>query len=133
MRTVKYCDSVYSAHLICGRLANEGIEAKVINENLGSVIPYTFAIESLKIQVVVADEYVAKAIETLHYSTENSNKIECPYCGSIDIGFRFPSHKRINKVTKYLFLVLALLTVSPMGNIQKVNYCKSCKQEFSDN
>ena len=130
MKTVKFCDSTYSAYLICGVLSNEGIKSQVINETISSVIPYSAAIESLQIQVVVNDTDFDRAIEAISYTHEDSDKIKCPECGSSKIDSRLPSN---NIVKVYFLFFLGLIAGSSVGYIRRVNYCKACDHEFNSN
>ena len=133
MRTVKYCDSVYSAHLICGTLANQEIKSQVINETISSVLPYSAAIDSLQVQVVVDEKDLDRAIEILKCSDANLKDIHCPECGSSDISSRLPSDKKRNVIMRYFLIFIALLSGSTPGYIRSVNYCKSCNKEFNNN
>lgn len=133
MKIVKYCDSVYSAHLICGALANNGVESQVINETISSVLPYSSAIDSLQVQVVVDDIDFDKAVEILRYSDENITKIYCPKCGSDNITFRFPSDKKRKIIGRYFLFFLALLSGNSPGYIRRSNHCEDCNSDFNNN
>ena len=132
MEIVKSCDNVHSAYLICGVLANEGIESQVLNENINMCLPYAPAINSLRVQVVVDEQDIDRALEVLKELEDTSAEVCCPYCNSNDVDSRFPLAKRSNVVIKYFFLLLALISLSPIGSLSKVNYCKTCNKEFGN-
>ena len=132
MKTVKYCNSTYSAHLVCGALANNGIDSQVINETISSVLPYSSAIDSLQVQVVVDDDNFDKAIEILRCSDHNLNEIHCPECGSMDIESKFPSDKKRNIIMRYFIIFISLICGNSPGYIRRVNSCNVCKNEFNN-
>ncbi len=65
MKTVGYYDTTFEAEVARGKLESEGIEAFVLNENMGSVLPLGGVIRSMRPYLVVADEDMTRACEVL--------------------------------------------------------------------
>ena len=133
MKVVKHCNSIHSAYIIRGVLESEGIKAVILNENINFYLPQGCTIMSLQVQVAVSKQNFMKAVEVLKYLDDSTNETHCPYCKSKDIKYRFPSENSILVVFRVIFFLFAITSGSPIGNVRRVNYCKTCFNEFSDN
>lgn len=128
MKTVKYCDDLFQAELIKGRLENEGIRAEVINQHVNIVLPYAAAIPSLNVQVVVADEDYKRVTEIL--AEGMPTELVCPACGSHDIGYGLGKGKK--RAGKLFAALLALFAFLPLGKIRSSYYCRECGASFNE-
>lgn len=132
MKTVQVCENAFAAELLKGRLQNEGIEAQVIHAGIEQIIPYSFAMPDLKPRVIVRDEDYEQAVALLHESVEaTAQKQVCPYCGSHEVAFGLYDENRKRYWARIGAVLLALLTGSPLGQIQGSYYCRCCKRRFS--
>lgn len=131
MKTVQYCENGFQAHVTAGMLRDEGIEAAVINERTGSVLPYASAIPDMMVQVVVNDEDYDRALGLVESIRAERSADVCPYCGSTDIGRRIVGGAtRRGNVAGVLLTLLAALTFSGAGRLRSTRYCKKCNLDF---
>ena len=129
MKTVKICDNSFTAELIRGRLIDEGIEARVVNPNLSTVIPYAYAVPGLDAQVVVADRDYERAMGVLRQITQKQTV--CPECGSSDVSFSlWKGHDWKRNIATAFVLLLCAFSINPPGKIKGRMYCKNCGCEF---
>ena len=121
------CDTAIEAHLIKGKLNNEGIDCFITNENSSTLMPYFNNMLGFGIQVMIYEADMAKARELVKDKLNPDNKaIVCPYCGSDKISLGLGRHKAMK-----IFNIFAALLVSiPMGNLKPKYYCKQCKEEI---
>jgi hypothetical protein len=121
------CDTAVEAHLIKGKLNNEGIECYITNENIATLKPGFNDLLGFGVEIMINEEDLAKARELLKDKFENEETISiCPFCGSDRIGIGY----RKNKIAMYFFIILAMLLARPLGNINTKYYCKQCKKEI---
>jgi hypothetical protein len=129
MKAVKYFDTPFEASVARGLLESEGIQAVVLNENIGSAIPITLANPSMRPYVAVADEDYGRAAELL-YGTVPGEVTECPECGSKDIKYGIAGRDGRKRAIKIMYVLLSLLGGGSTGNIRSVRYCGRCSKEF---
>ncbi len=128
MKTVRYYDTPFEAEVARGMLESEGIAAIVQNENMGSVLPLTGAISSMRPYVVVADEDFTRACELLGASDESApHATTCPECGSDELEFRFSYRDRpLSRLVSIPLIIFLLFAGSCPGNIRRRYYCRKC-------
>lgn len=124
MKVIYIGQDIFMAEIIRSKLRDAGIESSLMNEYTSNILPYSSAITSLQIQVVVASEDYDKAIEITGIEQE---KTVCPFCGSSNISFGLKGAQRAKKMFAIIF---ATLTISPIGNIRCNYYCRDCRQDF---
>lgn len=130
MKTVKYFDNTFQAELARGLLENEGIMAVVLNENLGSVMPYDTAIPSLRPYVAVADADLERAVELLSEADNEQIPSACPACGSANIGIGLKGRNG-KRACKWGLLMLGLIAQPlPPDRLANVRYCRNCGHEM---
>ncbi len=121
------CDNAVEAHLIKGKLNNEGIDCFITNENTSTLIPYMNNMMGAGVQVMIHKEDYDRARELVKDKLQPDNTdIVCPYCGSHRIGLGLGNHKCM----KLFIIFMALLNRIAMGNLKPMYYCKDCKQEI---
>jgi len=121
------CDNAVEAHLIKGKLNNEGIDCFITNENTTTLIPYMNNMLGFGVQVMIHKEDYEKARELVKDKLQPDNTdIVCPYCGSHRIGLGLGKHKWL----KIFNILLAFMVAIPVGNLKPKYYCKDCKQEI---
>jgi len=121
------CDNAVEAHLIKGKLNNEGIECFITNENMATLKPGYDNLLGFGIEIMINEDDLAKARELLKDKFEPEKTIIiCPYCGSDRIGIGY----RKNKLLMYFFIIVAMLMARPLGNVNAKYYCKQCKKEI---
>jgi len=80
------CDNLTEAHLVKGRLENEGINCFLTNQNFTNLVPMYNNMMGAGIQIMIEEENYDKAYEILqdkiNPKTEN---LTCPNCGSHNI------------------------------------------------
>jgi len=120
------CESLTEAYLIKGRLANEGIECFLTNQNFTNLMPLYNNMLGSGIQIIVNEIDFNKAREIIKDKIEpNNEELYCPNCGSNDIGLGLGKRKGL----KIFNIMIALLSVFPMGNLKPKFYCKKCREE----
>lgn len=132
MKTIRYCNDPFEAQVIRGRLEDAGIPACVINENINTVLPYVTAMPDMRVQVVVAEADVERALSLLSESGEKEVALPvCPQCGSEDVAYGFWGGKSgWKKLLSVFALPFAALMGNPVGNLQNHYYCRRCRCEF---
>lgn len=126
MQIVGVYQDMFEASLAKGRLEEAGIEACVLNEYIGSVIPYAPPQER-ELKLGVADEDYETAIAVLGFRAEEEKGKVCPFCGSEHVVYGLKGPSRWKKIGA---AVLAALTMSPLGNVRCHYFCEDCKREF---
>ncbi len=113
--------------MIKGKLANEGVECLLTNQNTTNLMPHLNHMMGAGIQVLVFEDDYEKAVEILddELNPKNENLI-CPQCGSSEISLGFGKNKGI----KIVNIILAVISAFPMGNITPKFFCKSCGTEI---
>ena len=129
METVRLMtvDNLTEAHIIKGRLLNEGIDCFLTNENFTNLMPMYNNMLGSGIQVFVSKNNLDKAVELLQDKIEpNNTELICQNCGSKNIGLGLGNRKAF-----ILFnIIIALLSFFPLGNLKPKYYCKDCKTEI---
>jgi hypothetical protein len=129
MKTVRLMtsDNLTEAHLIKGRLLNEGIDCFLTNENFTNLMPLYNNMLGSGIQIIINENDIDRARAILKDKIEPNNKVlVCPNCGSENIGLGLGKRKAF----KIFNIIIALLSFFPIGNLKPVYYCKDCKTEI---
>ena len=129
MKTAKVltCDNHAEAHIMQGRLENEGIDCFLTNENSTTILPQFNNMMGSGIQLIVREEDFEKARIILKDIIEPDNEaLICPNCGSTNIGLGLGKGKFI----KLFNILITVLMAIPMGNLKPKYYCKDCKTEI---
>lgn len=120
-------DNSSEAHLIKGRLKNEGIECMITNEISSSLLPHYNQTMSAGIQILVFENDLEKAQGIIKDKLEPEvNITSCPYCQSSNITLGIGSFRGI----KILNIIIAILFMLPLGNLKAKVYCNDCKKEL---
>ncbi len=121
------CDNLTEAYLIKGKLANEGIEYFLTNQNFSSLMPLFNNMLGSGIQVFVLDYDFEKARVLIDDKIRPVNEdLKCPHCGSSEIALGFGR----NKGLKIINMILAVLSAFPLGNLKPKFHCKSCRADM---
>ncbi|MBN1116840.1 MAG: DUF2007 domain-containing protein [Bacteroidales bacterium] len=126
-RTLLICNNIQEAHILKGRLANEGIPALVANDNFTNLLPVYNGMLGAGIQILVYEEDWDKASKLLKINDFAESCKICPNCGSANIKFGIGR----NSTIKFFGIILSLLAFIPFGNIRGSYYCKDCHTEFT--
>lgn len=117
------CSSPIDANLIKSKLASEGIEAYLINENFTRLMPIYYNILGSGIRIMVHKEDLERARLITNIQP---NKVLCPNCGSDQVELAFKS-----KRNKLFVLFLSIFAALPFGNLLNEFVCNKCSCEFS--
>jgi len=118
-------DSLAEAHMIKGRLLNEGIDCFLTNENITNLMPHHNNMLGSGIQIIINEQDIHKAREILKDKIEPNNlELVCPNCGSTHIGFGK------GKTFRIFNTIIALLSSFPIGNLKPKYYCNDCNKEI---
>ena len=121
------CDNAVEAHLIQGKLNNEGIECFITNENTATLKPYFSFTPGFGVDIMIDEANLEKAISLLKDRMgPDYNKVICPYCGSDKVVFNFDK----NKILKFFVTIILLMGFVPFRNQKKKYYCKKCRRKF---
>lgn len=119
---VARCPDSVNAHLIQGRLENEGIASIIHNDfrayDIGTV------------DVLVYAKDYDRAYQIVHTSSPEltTETIVCPYCGSTDIS---PAPRSKNKFVNNLILLMALFCSIFIRASSRTRYrCNKCNNQF---
>lgn len=123
MKTVKYFDTTLEAGTALSLLESEGIQAVMLNENIGSAIPITLANPSMRPYIAVADGDYPRAAELLGVDSIEE-KHQCPGCGAQEIKYGIAGKSGRKRAIKLIFVFLSILGGVPLG------YCGTCGTEF---
>lgn len=116
-------DDSTEAHLIKGRLANEGIECFLTNENYTGLYPGRNNWFGHGIQIMVDKKDEEKAREVIQDTLEQiDEELICPYCKSTDIVVSAGG----NSLFRLLSVLGSLLAAFPHGTPKPKYYCKRC-------
>ena len=118
MKTLISADGPFQANVIKGRLESEGIAAEVINEDMGTLFPYSIT-DDRGIRIIVHEEDYerAMAIITQAYASEQ----KCPFCGS-------ENTIRTDQNIRKTFMEMLRHILS---GFRKTFSCCSCGKDFS--
>ncbi|MFW5707819.1 MAG: DUF2007 domain-containing protein [Bacteroidota bacterium] len=117
------CENSFEAHMIKGRLENEGIESYLTNENFSSLMPHYNRIFGSGVQVMIFEKDLPRATEILGLNTKP--QLICPACGSKNISFTMGK----NKIRKFFVIILSIFMATPFNNINSTTVCKDCGEE----
>ncbi len=121
------------AHLDKGKLADEGIDAFVQDDNMATVAPlFSQAIGGVKLLVAIQDVERARTILGLNefallkdtFDEEIAPQRVCPSCGSIEV---FQKRSILSGIA---FLVLFFV---PVATWTHKYHCVNCDHEWKDN
>jgi DNA-directed RNA polymerase subunit RPC12/RpoP len=114
------------AHIIMGRLEEDGIHCWLKDENTVTIDPIlTNAIGGIKL--MVAKSQVERALEILALlDSDRKKKISCPNCGSHNIEFVTTPRKPGN----WFSALLGFFILSFAMPVEKVYHCFDCGKEF---
>lgn len=74
-------DNLITAHIMMGRLQNDGVECKLFDENTLTLMPYlNNALGGIKLVVDKSDESRARKLHEKYHQEEREGA-ECPQCG----------------------------------------------------
>ena len=119
-------DNSTEAHFIKGRLANEGIECFLTNENFTNLYPgHVYGMmEGIHVMVDVKDLEKARFIIKDKLEPQTDSPV-CPHCKSKDVVIG--SANPVIRLFSILFLLLAVL---PFGKTKPKYYCRNCGRKF---
>ena len=121
-------DSLTEAHIIKGRLLNDGINCFLANENFTNLMPLYNNMLGSGIQIIINEKDIEKARIIIKDKIEpNNNELICPNCGSDNIGLGLGN----GKAFKIFNIIIALISFLPIGNLKPKYYCKDCKTEIN--
>jgi len=130
VETVKLitCGNLTEAHIIKGRLLNEGINCFLTNENFTNLMPLYNNILGSGVQILINIDDIEKAQLILKDIIKpNNTDLICPNCGSKNIGLGLGRKKTF----KVINILLALISGFPLGNLKSNYHCKDCKTELT--
>ena len=113
------------AHIIMGKLKEEGIEGWLKDENLVTTIPlWTNAVGGIKL--MVPEDELQKAKQLLQIFVEDKKQVYCcPNCGSSDIEYVSSPRKAANWLS-----VIAGFFLFSYAMPVKIWHCFACNTEF---
>jgi hypothetical protein len=120
-------DNYIDAHIVLGRMEEEGIQCWLKDENTITVTPiFNNAVGGIKL--MVNREQLEKASRLLNqFQQEKKSKLGCPNCGSNDIEL-IPSRKPLN----ILGAIATWLTGRYALSVDNVWHCFNCHKEFKE-
>jgi len=120
-------ENYIDAHIIAGRLENEGIRCWLKDENTVTVTPF-FSNAVGGIKLMVATDRFKEAKQLLHqFLLEKKSKLACPYCGSHDIDL-LPSDKPLNMLGAIGTWLVGRYAIST----ENAWSCYSCNKKFKE-
>ncbi|HEX6333468.1 MAG TPA: DUF2007 domain-containing protein [Flavisolibacter sp.] len=126
--TLQSFPNYIDAHIIMGRLEEEGIRCWLQDENTITINPIlTNAVGGIKVMVV--KDQLARALELLQqFNDERRSRLTCPVCGSNNIEFISSPRKAVNWLTAVLGTLFGDYAVAS----GKTWRCFTCHSEFSE-
>jgi len=121
-------DSYIEAHILLGRLQEEGITCWLKDENTVTINPiWSNAVGGIKL--MVADDQIEKATDLLSQFQEQKRKqFSCPYCGSNNIEYISTTRKAVNWLSAILTWSLGSYAIG----VEQVWHCFNCSKEFKE-
>ncbi|MEP7318548.1 MAG: DUF2007 domain-containing protein [Panacibacter sp.] len=121
-------DSFIEAHMVFGRMEEEGINCWLKDENIVTINPVlSNAVGGIKL--MVADNQVEKAVEILNQIREQKKQYySCPSCGSNNIELINTPRKAVNWISSILTWMLGSYAIS----IEQIWHCFNCSKEFKE-
>jgi len=120
--------SYIDAHILLGRLEEEGIRCWLKDENTVTINPiWTTAVGGIKL--MVGRDQLERAAQLLEQFTEERKKARsCPKCGSHDIEFISSPRKAVNWFSAFAGFLFADLAIGA----EKIWRCFNCGAEFDE-
>lgn len=114
------------AHIIMGRLQEEGINCWLKDENTVTIDPIlTNAVGGIKL--MVAKEQIQRASELLQqFDKQKRKNFSCPKCGSHDIELVSSPRKAVNWLSAFTGFFLGDYAIGA----NKTWHCFNCSEEF---
>ncbi|MDB5206623.1 MAG: hypothetical protein JWR72_1698 [Flavisolibacter sp.] len=114
------------AHILLGRLEEEGIQCWLKNENTTTIMPiWTTAIGG--IQLMVNEDQSQRAGDLLKkFEAEKKKVTKCPECGSEDVEYINTMRKPVNWLSAAITFLAGDIAVMP----EQRYHCFSCKSEW---
>jgi DNA-directed RNA polymerase subunit RPC12/RpoP len=114
------------AHIILGRLKDEGVECWLKNENTTTIMPiWTTATGGIQLMVngrqLQRATYILKVIEE-----ERKEQIRCPKCSSHDVEYINTIRKPVNWISAAATFLLGDYAIMP----EQRYHCFSCGEEW---
>ena len=116
------------AHIILGRMKEEGIDCWLKNENTTTIMPiWTTALGG--IQLMVAEDQQKKAAYILNaIDEERREKIRCPRCNSQNVEYINTMRKPVNWLSAAVSFFLGDYAVMP----EQRYHCFACGNEWEE-
>lgn len=116
------------AHILMGRLEEEGIRCWLQDENTITIDPIlTNALGGIKL--MVPKEQAERALDLLNrFTEERKSKRSCPKCGSHEIEQVSTPRKASNWISAIVTWITGSYAIAP----DQVWHCFSCGAEFSE-
>jgi predicted RNA-binding Zn-ribbon protein involved in translation (DUF1610 family) len=128
LRILQSFSNYMEAHIVMGRLEEEGIRCWLKDENTVTTGPFlTNAVGGVKI-MVAKDQWERANALLQDMNAERRKKFSCPQCGSSDIELVTTPRKLSNwlgAIGGFLFGDFAI-------GVDKVWHCFNCKAEFKE-
>lgn len=121
--TITSCNNSVEAAMLQSLLENEGIASMLSNENYTCLYPNMNGAMGSGIQILVNETDAEKAFEIICGCNQ---LVHCPKCSSQEVMQVFSK----NWLARIGVVVLALITFTPVGNMQSKYQCKECGNKF---
>ena len=123
---LQFFTNYIDAHIVLGRLREEGIECWLKDEHTVTVNPvWTNAVGGIKLMVAEAQkEEALQALERMQ--EERKSKLSCPQCGGHNIEFVSTPRKAVNWLSSLITFLLGSYAVP----LDKTYHCFDCGAEF---
>lgn len=126
--TLQSFNNYIDAHIVMGRLEEDGINCWLKDENTVTIDPIlTNAVGGIKIMVYAAQaERAKKIIETI--AAEKKQRQACPFCGSHNIEYVSTP----KKVGNWLSVLFGLFWSNFAMPVETTYHCFDCGKEFEE-
>jgi DNA-directed RNA polymerase subunit RPC12/RpoP len=116
------------AHIVLGRMKDEGVDCWLKNENMSTIMPiWNNALGG--IQLMVAKEQEKKAAYILKViDDERKEQISCPKCNSRNVEYINTMRKPVNWLSAAVTFFLGDLAVMP----EQRYHCFTCGEEWEE-
>jgi DNA-directed RNA polymerase subunit RPC12/RpoP len=123
---VKSFSNYIDAHIILGRLQEEGIQCWLKNEATTTIMPiWTTALGG--IQLMINRNQADRATDLLsRFEEERKEMIRCPHCDSEDVEYINTVRKPVNWLSAAASFLLSDMAVMP----EQRYHCFSCGKEW---
>src|SRR2546423_7844678 len=115
------------AHIVMGRLEEEGINCWLQDENIVTIDPIlTNAVGGIKL--MIRKDQLEKALQlNQQFDFKNRNRISCPKCHSHNIELIHTNRKAINWISAITTFLLGNFALAP----EQIYHCFDCNAEFA--